>query len=164
MSRRVVIDSLAFGHEGNSLEGELPLAELTRLHDLLTDSTGSLAYRVEGGVGSGDRSQLLVQVDGVVHLCCQRCLETLAYPLALRSLLEFVDSDGDLTQEELEDDSRDFLPAQKELDVAVLIEDEILLALPTVPRHADCVLPGSGQGLAPESPFSVLAGLKGRAQ
>ena len=164
MSRRVVIDSLAFGHEGSSLQGELPLAALTRLDDLLTDSAGSLAYRIEGRVGYAKRSQLLLQVDGVLRLCCQRCLETLEYPLALRSLLEFVDSDGDLTQEELEDDSRDFLPAQKELDVAALIEDEILLALPTVPRHADCVLPGSGQGSAQEWPFSVLAGLKSRTR
>jgi hypothetical protein len=41
------------------------------------------------------------------------------YPIQVRSLLEFVDSDDDLTQEELEDDSRDFLPNQKDLDVAV---------------------------------------------
>jgi hypothetical protein len=45
--------------------------------------------------------------------CCQRCLEAIEYPLELRSLLEFVDSDGDLTQDELEDDSRDFLPMQR---------------------------------------------------
>jgi uncharacterized protein len=38
----------------------------------------------------------------------------MAYRLKLRSVLEFVDSDGDLTQEELEDDSRDFLPAISE--------------------------------------------------
>ncbi|MBE2259435.1 MAG: DUF177 domain-containing protein [Candidatus Accumulibacter sp.] len=164
MSRRVVIDSLAFGLEGGSLKGELPLATMTRLLDLLTDSEGSLVYRIDGSLASGNRPQLAVQVDGVVHLCCQRCLETLEYPLALRSLLEFVDGESDLTQEELEDDSRDFLPAQKELDVAVLIEDEILLALPTVPRHEDCVLPGGGQGSPEESPFSVLAGLKGRPQ
>jgi uncharacterized protein len=81
----------------------------------------------------------------------------------LRSLLEFVDSDGDLTQEELEDDSRDFLPHAEGTDVAVLIEDEILLALPSVPRHDDCVLPGGGQESAKVSPFSVLAGLQGKA-
>jgi uncharacterized protein len=56
-----------------------------------------------------------VEVDGVLSLCCQRCLEPLEYPLELRSLLEFVDSDSDLTQEDLEDDSRDFLPARRSL-------------------------------------------------
>jgi uncharacterized protein len=96
-------------------------------------------------------------------LCCQRCLEAIEHPIEVRSLLEFVDSDGDLTQEELEDDSRDFLPDQKELDVAVLIEDEILLALPIAPRHDDC-LPGAARGSANVSPFSVLAGLQGKAE
>jgi uncharacterized protein len=162
MSRRVVIDSLAFASEGGSLQGELQVVLLTRLLDLLTDSAGSLVYRVEGRIGQRNRPELLVEVDGVLSLRCQRCLEALEYPLELRSLLEFVDSDGDLTQEELEDDSRDFLPLQRELDVAGLIEDEILLALPTVPRHEDCVLPGVVREEAAASPFSVLAGLKGR--
>ena len=103
-------------------------------------------------------------VDGTLSLCCQRCLETIEYPIQVRSLLEFVDSDDDLTQEELEDDSRDFLPHQKDLDVAALIEDEILLALPTAPRHDDCVLPGASRESAIASPFSVLASLHGKPQ
>ncbi|EXI82094.1 MAG: hypothetical protein AW10_00779 [Candidatus Accumulibacter appositus] len=163
MSRRVLIDSLAFGFEGGSLQGEVPVVTLTRLADLLVDSAGSLAYRLEGCVGSRDRSQLQLQVDGVLSLCCQRCLESLPYAVQLRSLFEFVANDSELTQEELEDDSRDFLPVEKELDVLALIEDEILLALPTVPRHDDCVLPGAVRESPNESPFSVLAGLKGRA-
>lgn len=163
MSRRVLIDSLAFGREGGSLQGEVPVATLTRLLDLLTASAGCLTYRLEGGVGNRNRPQVLLHVDGVLSLRCQRCLEALEYRLDLRSLLEFVDGDGDLTQEELEDDSRDFLPAQKDLDVVALIEDEILLALPTVPRHDDCVLPGAGHDEAILSPFSVLAGLQGRS-
>lgn len=163
MSRRVVIDSLAFGRAGGSLQGELHVASLTRLHDLLADTDGCLTYRLEGMIGTRRRSQLVVAVDGMLSLRCQRCLEALRYPLELRSLLEFVDRECDLTQEELEDDSRDFLPNQKDLDVATLIEDEILLALPTVPRHENCVLPEVGRDVAEESPFSVLAPLRGRA-
>lgn len=144
------------------MQGELPVATLTRLLDLLAASDGFLTYRVKGQMGPYNRPQFLVEVDGVMSLCCQRCLEAIEHPIEVRSLLEFVDSDGDLTQEELEDDSRDFLPLQKELDVAGLIEDEILLALPTVPRHEDCVLPGAVREEAASSPFSVLAGLKGR--
>ncbi len=159
-----VIDSQVFASEGGSLRGELPVAALTRLLDLLTDSDGLLSYRIDGRKGPFDSSQLLVEVDGVLSLCCQRCLEAIPYPIAVRSLLEFVDGDGDLTQEELEDDSRDFLPHQKALDVAVLIEDEILLALPPAPRHDDCVLPTAGQQSAKASPFLILASLQGKAE
>jgi len=159
-----VIDSQVFANEGGSLQGELPVAALTRLLDLLAASDGFLKYRIKGQMGPYNRPQFLVEIDGVMSLCCQRCLEAIEHPIEVRSLLEFVDSDGDLTQEELEDDSRDFLPKQKELDIAVLIEDEILLALPIAPRHNDCLPPGAARRSAKVSPFSVLAGLQGKAE
>ncbi|MCM8639510.1 YceD family protein [Accumulibacter sp.] len=162
MSRPVVIDSQEFGREEGSLQGEVPVATLARLHDLLTDTAGSLRFRIDGRRAAGGRSQLLLVVDGVLSLLCQRCLDAYEYPLHLRSLLEFIGSDEDLTQEELEDDARDFLPHQEALDVSVLIEDEVLLALPTAPRHEESALPGSGAAPARVSPFSVLAGLRGK--
>ena len=67
-----------------------------------------------------------------------------------------------LTQEEIEDDSKDFLPAEKALDVVALIEDEIILNLPTAPRHEACVLPEAGVQAEKVSPFAVLQSLKNR--
>lgn len=163
MSKRIVINSLAFARDAGSLQGELPIAGLTRLLDKLVDSTGSLSYRVSGRQGPRNRPQLLLQLDGVLSVCCQRCLEGIDYPIAVRSVLEFVDDEEDLTQEEFEDDSKDFLPVQSELDVVALIEDEIILDLPSAPRHESCALPDTGQGTGKISPFSVLKGLKGKA-
>lgn len=164
MSKRIVINSLAFARDAGSLQGELPVAGLARLLDQLVDSTGSLSYRIDGRLGARKQPQLLLQVDGVLSVCCQRCLEGIDYPVAVRSVLEFVDDEEDLTQEEFEDDSKDFLPAQSELDVVALIEDEIILDLPSAPRHESCALPDTGQGTGRISPFSVLEGLKGKAQ
>ncbi len=164
MSRRVVLDCLAFARERGSLQGELPVASLTRVQDSLGGQAGCLEYRITGQIGDRERPQLLVEVNGDLSLVCQRCLEPLGFPLRLKSLLEFVDDDGDLTQEEIEDDSRDFLPLQAALDVATLIEDEVILALPSVPRHADCSLPGAVPQETMASPFSALAGFKGRPQ
>jgi uncharacterized protein len=96
-----------------------------------------------------------------LSVCCQRCLEGIDYPLDVRSVLEIVENEEDLTQEDIEDDSKDFLPAQSEIDVVALIEDEIILNLPSAPRHGSCVLPDSGQGAGWVSPFSVLKGLNG---
>ena len=163
MSKRIVINSLAFARDAGSLQGELPIASLTRLLDKLVDSAGSLSYRVSGRFGPRNRPQLLLQLDGVLSVCCQRCLEGIDYPIAVRSVLEFVDDEEDLTQEEFEDDSKDFLPAQSELDVVALIEDEIILDLPSAPRHESCALPDMGQGAGRVSPFSVLKSLKGKA-
>jgi uncharacterized protein len=163
MSQPIVINSLVFAREARSLQGELPIASLTRVLDKLTDSVGELRYRIEGQLGPRNRAQLLLQLDGALSVCCQRCLEGIDYPVRLRSVLEFVDDEEDLTQEEIEDDSKDFLPAQSELDVVALIEDEIILDLPSAPRHENCALPDTGQGTGKVSPFSVLQGLKGKA-
>ncbi|MFZ4536813.1 YceD family protein [Propionivibrio sp.] len=163
MSQRIVINSLAFAREERSLQGELPVASLARVLDKLVDSAGSLSYRVVGRISPRNRPQLLLQLDGLLSVCCQRCLEGIDYPLAVRSVLEFVDDEEDLTQEEIEDDSKDFLPVQSELDVVALIEDEIILYLPSAPRHESCALPDTGQGTGKISPFSVLNGFRGKA-
>ena len=164
MSQQFVIDSLAFAREAGSLHGELPIAIFARALDLLTNSVGSLVYRVEGRLSKRHRSQLLLHVDGVLSLSCPRCLEGVEYPMAIRSLLEFVDNEDDLTQDEIEDDSRDYLVEQKELNVIALIEDEILLSLPSMLCHESCVTPETEQRGAIFSPFSSLTDLKDKAQ
>lgn len=163
MSQRIVIDSRAFAREARCLHGELPVAELTRVLDLLVDSSGRLSYRIEGSMAARNRPQLLLQLDGALSVCCQRCLEGIVYPVRVRSVLEFVNDEEELTQEEIEDDSRDFLLAQSEFDVVALIEDELILDLPSAPRHESCVLPDTGPGSGKISPFSVLKGFSGKA-
>ena len=164
MSQRIVIDSLSFAREARILEGELPVAGFERIQDGLTENVGVIRYRIEGGLGERNRPQLHLQLDGVLSLCCQRCLEGIEYPLQVSNVLEFVGNEDELTQEEIEDDSRDFLPAQSEVDVVALIEDEIILDLPSAPRHESCVLPASAQDNPEYSPFAVLKGLRSKAQ
>ncbi len=163
MSQRLVIDCPSFAREAKSLQGDLPIASLTRTLDLLADSAGVIGYRIEGRMGERHRPQLILRVEGVLSLSCQRCLEGISYPLRLENTLEFVVDEEDLTQEEIEDDSRDFLPAQAEVDVLALIEDEIILGLPSVPRHECWALPERAHEMQPASPFSVLGSLKGKA-
>ena len=167
MSQQIVIDSLAFVQEGGSLTGELALARLPRTHDWLVDTDGSVSYRVEASRGERGQPQLQLSVDGTLALRCQRCLEPMVFPLHFCNALELIADEADLTQEELEDDSRDYLQAQKELDVVALIEDEIILALPFAPRHESCSPPApspdAGPGDEKVSPFAALAALKGKS-
>lgn len=162
MSQQIVIDSLAFAREAGSLQGELLLAHLPRTHDWLAETGGAVAYRVDAASGERGQPQLKIEVDGVLQLRCQRCLEAMEYPLRLSSCIELVSGEADITQEELEDDSKDFLHAQQELDVVALIEDEIILALPFAPRHENCSVPQAGQGTSKVLPFAALAALKGK--
>ena len=162
MSQRIVINPQSFARDAASQQGELKLAELGRVLDLLAVSDGCVRYKLNGKIGSRNRPQLLLELEGVLSVRCERCLEGVEYPLDVQSLLEFV-SDEELTQDEIEDDSKDFLPVENELDVVALIEDEIILGLPSAPRHESCVLPGSGRSAESLSPFSVLKGFLNKA-
>lgn len=144
------------------LEGELNISELGRLHDLLAEVAGSVSFRLVGRKGGRGEALLSLQVAGRIPLACQRCLAAIPFDLDIDSLLELVPEGEEMSQEELEDDTRDFLPVVRELDVAGLVEDEILLALPVAPRHEKCSLPGAADADERVNPFSVLAGLKGK--
>lgn len=165
MSYQHVIEPSVFAREAGLLQGSLPIADLPRVLDALAETAGTIGYRVEGRISEQGRPQLLLQLDGALCLLCQRCLGSVAYPLLVRNVLEFVGDESGLMQEEIEDDARDFLPWRSEIDVMALIEDEIILALPLAPRHRQCDLPASEQATeinVASSPFSVLGELKGR--
>ena len=75
MSVPAVIDSLEFARSEQELAGELSVACLERLHDVLTDTDGTLCYVVRGGMDERQRPFLELEVDGELQLQCQRCLE-----------------------------------------------------------------------------------------
>jgi len=58
------------------------------------------------------------------------------------------------------DDDIDRALASKAMDVGQIVEDEVILALPTAPRHDSCRMAGA-TARAGESPFGKLAVLKG---
>ena len=76
--------------------------------------------------------------------------------------LRFVD--GEAQAEALDADSEDdVLALVPALDLRALVEDELLLAWPIVPRHEHCAAPAyrAGDDEAPSAnPFSALASLK----
>ena len=105
---------------------------------------------------------LHLEVSGSLPLACQRCLEAIPFNLDVDTLLELLPEGAEMSQDELEDDTRDFLPVAGKLDVAELVEDEILLVLPVAPRHERCGLPGTADAGERINPFAQLAGLRGK--
>jgi uncharacterized protein len=166
MSAQTVIDSLEFARAGQELRGSLPVTRLTRLQDCLfdTDTDGDVQFAVRGGSDGERRPMLQVEISGTLHLQCQRCLEVLEYPLRLTNTLLLVRSGEDMSENADDPEAVDCIEASPEMNLAALIEDEILLSLPFAPRHADdrCQSAfGRGEREAKKSPaFAKLAGLK----
>ncbi|MEO9068687.1 MAG: DUF177 domain-containing protein [Caldimonas sp.] len=117
--------------------------------------------------GTGLQASLRIDADAEVTLECQRCLQPMPFPIRVARRIFFVD--GEDAAAALDVDSEDdVLAITPALDLHALIEDELLLALPVVPRHEVCVQPlprSTDPAPAPEAerehPFAALAALKG---
>jgi uncharacterized protein len=131
-----------------------------RLQDSLYDALGVVEFAVQGGHDSRHRPTLILEVSGVLHLKCQRCLGQFDFPLQLRSTLLLASSAAAVG---LDDEECDWIEASPELDVGSLVEDEIILGLPYSPRHADDNCPAGRRdpaGDTDRSAFAKLAALR----
>lgn len=98
---------------------------------------------------------------------CQRCLGPVEVPVQVSREFRFVESEA-LAEQQDDECDEDLLVTNREFDLAGLIEDEILLALPLVPRHEVCPvkvkMAAADQDFdAPAdkpNPFAMLAQLK----
>lgn len=143
--------------------GVLPFAHATRIDT--PERSGELAWkaaaRADTRVGHGAVGRLDLDIDGAVVLVCQRCLQPMTEPLALRA--HFVVAGDEESADVLDaDDAFDVIVGAPDFDLDALVEDEVLLALPIAPRHAVCP---TDDALAVESgakpsPFAVLQQLK----
>jgi uncharacterized protein len=188
------LDMAAFAAEAAVLAGHWPGADLGRLAESQSPpqdgALADVAWQAQGErrpLPAGEPEVwLAVQATAPVWLTCQRCLQPLALTLTLDRQLRFVlgESQAEAMDAELEDD---VLALPRWLDLRELVEDELLLALPLVPRHDTCPQPlpvavgqsealagAEGSGPWPEgrsdgvpdefsdrpNPFAVLRGLK----
>lgn len=170
---RFRVDPFRFAAENRVAQGELPLAGLSRLGDVLFASEGGLRWKLSGftvqaveavGGGAAAEPRLELEVGGQLELCCQRCLGSLEWPVVIHSLLHPVRAGEVIADEELEDDEVDAFEVDGDLDVPSLIEDEVLLALPISPRHENCTPSSAGETSTEESPFAALASLRSSGQ
>jgi len=165
-----VINSLRFAMEHRSLAGRIALSSFHRLEGLLLSQDSWLDCEIRGvdfAGQSGTEPALHLRVSGELKLRCQRCLGEVDLPLCVDKLLVILPPGEDWPEDELESDLFDAIPAEEALAVAALVEDEVLLALPIVPRHRDrdCKLPVEFDGdvavkEVKASPFAVLSKLK----
>jgi DUF177 domain-containing protein len=136
MSAQTVIDSLEFARTGQILRGSLPVTVMERLHDGLDDTLGLVDFVVQGGHDARHRPTLSLEVSGVLHLKCQRCLGHLDHLLRFGTTLLLV-SPAEAAGGRLDDEEGECIEASAQLDIASLVEDEIILSLPYSPRHPD---------------------------
>jgi len=161
MSHQPVIDGLDFAKTGARRQGEWPLEDFPRLHDLLHASSGSLRYELRGVPEEQGRPALRLRLEGVLQLVCQRCLGALEFPFRIETALLLAATQSEIDAEPIEAEGPERIVAGREMPVHDLIEDELLLAMPIAPRHERCAGQRAQAAGATHAPFAGLRGLMG---
>ena len=157
-----VIDSLKAAGEKQQFAGRFAVADLTRLADCM-EAQDTLDYVVAGSHDRQDRPQLRVRISGRVSLQCQRCLGALPHEVNIDSVLRLVPGETLEVEQDGNPEAPDCIAASSELDLAALVEDEVLLALPPYPRHeaGQCADKSAQQDTGSgHTAFGALAALK----
>jgi uncharacterized protein len=159
--------------DAQQLDGRLALASLERLLPSLAavpadDAVAWQAQAEERPVTGGEAERWLrLRARATVPLQCQRCLGLLAQPLEIDRRFRFVAGEEEAERlDEASDD--DVLALQPRLDLLGLLEDELILALPLVPRHegacpeplSAAAEPAAGLDAGRPHPFAALAALR----
>ena len=122
-----------------ALSGELGLDKLPRLVSLLHSDAGSVRASLRFRQRGDGWLAVELEYQASVQLVCQRCLEPFRHDMAERVDVVLVDAGSvpamvPVGYEPFELDEGRLLPTQ-------LIEDELIISLPLVPKHArieDC--------------------------
>lgn len=144
---------------------DIPVAELPGLPGELVCGSGELHAQVQFGREQGFMVAQ-VALRGELELICQRCMRPMPLPIASSSPVLLVESEADAEAAPVEWET--YLAAEGRLSLAALAAEELLLALPVVPLHADGGCPAiAAQAPAPIAPGPVptaaVAGTSGDA-
>lgn len=162
------IDPIRLADEGVRLQGELSGRDMPRWREFSAPGSRPMAVAVDlqfERAAQGTR-RMRGTIHSRVETVCQRCLKSLTIEVSARPMLALLPADA------AEDaDEGEVLRVVAPVKLSELVEDELLLAMPMIPVHAEAECASlTKAGAAPvtgekENPFAMLNGLmKGKKQ
>jgi uncharacterized protein len=149
------------------LQGSLLVKSMPRLAAALASDAGEVRVELEAGMDFARRVTVTGSIDAELELQCQRCMEPVRLAVHAEPYLAWVKSDEQLAA--LPEEYEPLLSADGSVDLRELVTEELLLALPLVPRHEDEAACGgftepaerpADPGEVRKNPFAELAKLK----
>ena len=131
-SRRALVDTLV-GTE-TALDFSIPFTELPRVSRELTSPEGEARGHVRFSRQLGQAVADL-EVSAQPEVVCQRCMQPMRWPVTVKSRVALV-SDYNAA-DRVPDEMEVFLVEGDSVSVRDLVDEEVMLALPNVPRHAE---------------------------
>lgn len=141
--------------------GTIRLADLHQVSDLVDDPADTeIGFALAFDLDDQREAKVQVSISGKVPMICQRTLERFGHAVDSTSVVAMVDSEAALDR--LPDDYEPLVVIDGRVKIADLVAEELLLALPLVPRSpgSEPVGDASAPGIEKEErhqPFAALA-------
>ncbi|OUR86411.1 DNA-binding protein [Methylophaga sp. 42_8_T64] len=165
------IDPFRYAQSGLKLAGELSVSNMPRLTSALQNDEGVVSIDMHFDVDETGTPYLRGIFTSSLTLVCERCTEAMLLSVTAECLLALIQNEHKV--EGLAEQYEPWLIDSNEpVKLSSVVEDELILALPLVPRHDFDCLPAEAwqsgeeeveeEDEKPTSPFAVLSALKSK--
>ncbi|MBL1432644.1 MAG: DUF177 domain-containing protein [Gammaproteobacteria bacterium] len=163
------VDPYLQARRARHIQGSIAVAKFERLVDALQRDEGDVEVDIDFSSGARGRPQFQLAVKATLSAECQRCLSDFNFIVSsVKTMLVVKDA---AAIENVPAECEPVLVLEDELlSLMAVIEDELLLSLPAMPKHDDCQMAvdsnsyddGDEEEELEErvNPFAVLSQLK----
>ncbi len=127
------INPISLADRGEILKGKLAVSDLPRLLGFLASSEGYVQVELRFGREAYGPRTIKGCISGRLQLVCQRCGQPVSYDINTMLSLSPVFSDSQAAG--LPEEYDPLVTAGEPVRVVDMVEEELLLSLPMVPKH-----------------------------
>jgi uncharacterized protein len=146
------LDVFEFARSGRQAAGVVRVSQLPRMLNEVPAEVSAeqrdtaFTWQAEGSAQTelqedgteGLQPYLRLAVHGVAWLECQRCLTPYEQALNVDATYRIVATEAEAEEFPLDEDEVEVIVGSRQFDLVDLIEDELLLSLPLIPKHEVC--------------------------
>ena len=162
----IKVDHRKLARQGQILNCSLPKQQFVRFSETLAEVDGDIDVELLFSKGMQDRTQIHGNLSSNIKLVCQNCLKPFSFILECPIDLEIVANESEI---EWVAEGIDVIVAEdSEINLAEILEDELIMSVPMIPRHPQVRCPDNdyeqkdvkalfGRNFTIHRPFAGLA-------
>lgn len=164
------IDPLRLAQNGLKFDGQILLSDMPRLTKSLHSDSGLVDVVLAFDIDEIGTPYVKGEFTVLVSIVCERCMLPMSMELSVSCLLAMVVSEKFIDKLAEQYDPW-LLENNDPISLSKVVEDELILVLPLVPRHTEACLPSEAWSTMSDynedkgdekrvSPFAILSSLK----
>ena len=138
----VKVDIFNVSRHQQTLTGTIAVAKMPELCKFLVNEEGEFEVTIQGTKGAKGLPGAVLTITGTVEVPCTHCNKPITVEIDREVPFLFVKSEAEANRMPLdEDEDMEIVVGSDQMNVAEWVQEEVILSLPTFPKHDDCEMP-----------------------